>query len=59
MLDKHTEAKARKLLPDPLSYPKHYIDIVIPVKNRMHEVVAFVKADKDGSVYWMALQYAR
>ena len=59
MIDKTSESKARKLLPDPSTYEGNYIDIEVPLKDGMHDVVTFAKQEKDGTVYWMALPYAR
>ncbi len=59
MSDKTLELKARKRLPDPSTYKGHYIDIEVPLKEGMHDVVTFAKQEKDGTVYWMALPYAR
>jgi hypothetical protein len=59
MLDKQTEQKARKLLPDPMDYDGNYIDIEVPRKNGMHDVVTFAKQVKDGKPFWLALPYAR
>jgi hypothetical protein len=59
MIDKQTEEKARKQLPDPATYTKNYIDIEVPLKNGMHDVVTFAKSQKDGVLTWLALPYAR
>jgi hypothetical protein len=59
MADKHTEKEARTQLPEPSSYDNSYIDIHVPRKNGMYEVVTFVKSEKDGQTIWMALRYAR
>jgi hypothetical protein len=59
MADKHTEQEARKQLPNPSTYDSSYIDINVPRKNGMHEVVTFTKSRKDGKVAWIALPYAR
>jgi len=59
MIDKQTEEKARKQLPIPSTYSKNYIDIQVPLKNGMHDVVTFAKSQKDGVTIWSALPYAR
>ncbi|MGF7039105.1 hypothetical protein M2273_002357 [Mucilaginibacter lappiensis] len=59
MIDKHTEQEARRMLPEPASYDNSYIDIHVPRKNGMYEVVTFVKSEKDGQTIWMVLPYAR
>ena len=59
MIDKQTEQKARKQLPDPSTYTKNYIDIEVPLKNGMHDVVTFAKSQKEGITIWVALPYAR
>lgn len=59
MADKKTEQEARQQLPDPTYYDKQYIDIHVPRKNGMYEVVTFAKSEKDGQTIWLALPYAR
>lgn len=59
MADKKTEQEARRQLPDPSSYHGNYIDIEVPRKNGMYEVVTFAKQDKAGVLFWIALPYAR
>jgi hypothetical protein len=59
MADKHTEQQARKFLPDPSKFEGNYIDIKVPRKDNMYEVVTFAKQHKDGVAYWLALPYAR
>lgn len=53
------ELKARKILPDPSMYEGNYINVEVPLKEGMHDVVTFAKQEKDGAVYWTALPYAR
>jgi hypothetical protein len=59
MADRTLELRARKLLPDPATYKEHYIDIEVPMKNGMHDVVTFAKVEKERKLYWMTLPYAR
>ena len=59
MADKHTEKEALRQLPDPGNYEGNYIDIQVPRKNGMYEVVTFAKSKKNGKLVWMALPYAR
>ena len=59
MADKHTEQEAIKQLPDQYSYDGSYVDIHVPRKNGMYEVVTFTKSRKGDKIVWTALPYAR
>jgi hypothetical protein len=59
MADKNTERDALRQLPDPEHHESNYIDIHVPRKNGMYEVVTFAKSKKNGKTIWTALRYAR
>ena len=59
MADKNTVKDALRQLPDPEHYEGNYIDIRIPRKNGMYEVVTFAKSTKNGKLVWIDLPYAR
>jgi|GEM_PF-4495313 len=59
MADKHTEREAANQLPAPEHYEGNYINIQVPRKNGMVEVVTFMKSTKNGKLVWRALPYAR
>jgi hypothetical protein len=59
MADNHIVKRAIEFLPDPKIYKGNYIDINVPLKNGMHDVVTFMKAEENGVLVWMALPYAR
>jgi len=59
MADKQTEQEASRQLPEPYNYEGSYIDIKVPRKNGMFEVVTFTKSRKGNKIVWVTLPYAR